>query len=130
MQLLQFQLVFDQVFRFIADVGFIIVSLAMYRLAIRRGQRHHLFWIVPWLIAGCLSLFYRISSMASWAGIWHRPPAVRAVIYFGLDVATCFDLLGTIMLYQVLRAGKLPTLEEVSDPDVWPPAPKSTDVDA
>jgi len=125
-QLLRFQLVFDEIFRLIADIAFIALSVAMYRFSVKQGQRHHLYWIVPWIVDDALSLLYRISSILSFVGIWHRPPVVRAVIYFGLDIATCLNVLGLLMLYQVLRAGKLPTVEDVSDPDVWPPTPQSS----
>jgi hypothetical protein len=29
------------------------------------------------------------------------------------------------MLFQILKAGKLPEIAEVSDPDAWPPPPGS-----
>lgn len=123
MQLLRFQLEFDEVFRLLLDAAFLVLSVRMYRLVMARGQRHHRYWIVPWIIDDAISLIYRATTILSLRGFWHRTPAIRAFSYFTLDFAGCMNLVGTVMLYQILKAGKLPPIEDVADPEAWPPAP-------
>jgi hypothetical protein len=122
----------DDTFHWIVDIGYLILYVLVFRMAMRLKLRRHRKWLIPYLIVATMELVNRtIYSIHLIIG--NRWSPQEYVLWYTVwDIAHCIDVYATLVLCLVIvewaktvsSARRLTTSPNEPVGTAWPPPPR------
>lgn len=122
----------DDGFHWVVDIGYLILYMIIFRIALRLKQRRHRKWLIPYLIDATLELLNRTVYSIHLVLRTHWSPQIYVLWDFVWDVAHCFAAYGTIVLILLIvenlkavsRARTVAASADKPAAAAWPPPPR------